>query len=561
MFRIFSNPVKKISCSAVSKRLFALAPNVDREVMEFDVLIVGAGPAGLATALRLKQLDSNLNVCVIEKGAEIGAHTLSGACIEMQAMNELIPDWKSLGAPIHQEAKNDYFVWLLNDKKHVRLPTPPQMQNHGNYIVSLGAVVQWLGKQCEDAGVDVFPGFAAADVIVEDGQLRGVITSDSGIAKDGTVKDSFAPGVQLRARQTVLGEGCRGSLTKNLFDKFGLRKNADPQTYGLGVKEVWEVVPSKFEAGKIVHTVGWPMDMKTYGGSWLYHWENNKVSLGFVVGLDYENTYLSPFQELQRWKKHPFIQSLLEGGRCISYGARTISEGGLQSLPKVSFPGGVLVGDSAGFVNVPKIKGTHNAMKSGMLAAEAIVEAFNSGSSEATSYYDRLKNSWVWEDLHKVRNIRPAFQWGFLPALAYSAVDTYLFRGRAPWTLHMKHADHECTKPAAECEKIAYPKPDGVISFDLLTQLARSGTNHEHDQPAHLTLKDPAVPQKVNLPVYDGPESRFCPAKVYEYVEGRLVINAQNCLHCKACDIKDPTQNINWVVPEGSGGPAYAAQM
>lgn len=529
--------------------------------MDVDVLVVGAGPAGLSSALRLKQLDPNLSVCVIEKGAEIGAHTLSGACIETRALDELIPDWKERGAPLRQLATDDQFVWLLGNERHLRLPNPPQMINHGNYIVSLGAVVSWLGKQCEEAGVDVFPGFAAADVIVEDGQVRGVVTADSGIAKDGTPKETFAPGMQLRAKQTIFGEGCRGSLTKKLFDEFRLRAGVDPQTYGLGIKEVWEVQPEKFRPGKVVHTVGWPMDMKTYGGSWMYHWEDNKVSLGFVIGLDYKNTYLNPFQEMQRWKTHPFIRSVLEGGRCISYGARTISEGGLQSLPRVSFPGGVLVGDCAGFLNVPKIKGTHNAMKSGMLAAEAIASALKSGSTEAIGYRESLEKSWVWDDLRRVRNIRPAFQYGFLPAMAYSAIDTYLFRGLAPWTLRMRHADHECTAPAAECKKIEYPKPDGVITFDILTQLAKSGTNHDHDQPAHLTLKDATVPERINLPVYDGPEGRFCPAKVYEYVNGKLVINAQNCLHCKACDIKDPTQNINWVVPEGSGGPAYAGSM
>jgi electron-transferring-flavoprotein dehydrogenase len=437
------------------------------------------------------------------------------------------------------------------------------MHNHGNYVISLGALVQWLGQQCEAAGVDVFPGFAAADVLFSaDGStVEGIVTSDAGIAKNGEVKSSFAPGVQLRAKQTVFAEGCRGSLTKQLFSKLGLRKGVAPQTYALGVKEVWEIDPAKFEAGKIVHTVGWPMDPKTYGGSFLYHWEDNKVSLGFVVSLDYWNTYLSPFQELQRWKMHPFVRPLLEGGQCISYGARTLSEGGLQSLPKVSFQGGLIVGDAAGFLNVPKIKGTHNAMKSGMVAAEAIAEALTAQSAEAVSYREKLEKSWLWDDLNRARNIRPAFQHGFYAGMLNAAIDTYVFHGKAPWTLSHKHADNEATLPASQCPKIDYPKPDGVVSFDLLTQLAKSGTNHDHDQPAHLTLLDPTVPEKVNLPIYDGPEGRFCPAKVYEYVNNKLVINAQNCLHCKACDIKDPTQNINWVVPEGAGGPAYGAAM
>ncbi|MEE2997442.1 MAG: electron transfer flavoprotein-ubiquinone oxidoreductase [Pseudomonadota bacterium] len=541
---------------------------MERDSMEYDVVIVGAGPSGLASAIRLRQLAEEngreISVCIIEKGSEVGAHILSGAVIEPRALNELLPDWKDRGAPLNTPVEEDHFL-LLGKDRATRLPTPPQMINHGNYIVSLGNVCRWLGEQAEAAGVEIYPGFAAAEVLYDDdGRVKGVATGEMGIGKDGEHTANYEPGIELHAKQTIFAEGCRGSLTKTLFEKFHLRDGVDPQTYGIGIKELWEINQENHHLGRVVHTIGWPMNARTYGGSFLYHFEENQVAVGFVVGLDYNNPHLSPFEEFQRFKTHPKIRPTFEGGRRIAYGARAINEGGYQSVPKLTFPGGLLIGCTAGFLNVPKIKGSHTAMKSGMLAAEAVFELIigGTGQAEATSYENAIKKSWIWEELYRVRNIRPVFKWGLWAGLIYSAIDTYVFRGRAPWTLK-NHADHQTIKKASEAATIEYPKPDGKVSFDRLSSVFISNTNHEENQPAHLTLKDESVPISVNLAEYDAPEQRYCPAGVYEIVaeddgsNPQLQINAQNCVHCKTCDIKDPTQNINWVVPEGGGGPNY----
>ncbi len=543
---------------------------MERESMEYDVVIVGAGPSGLSAAIRIRQLaeetGTDLSVCVLEKGSEVGAHILSGAVMEPRAMNELFPTWQDMGAPLDTPVNDDRFMFLTKGGGF-QLPTPPQMNNHGNYIVSLGNVCRWLAEQAEGMGVEIYPGFAAAEVLYdENGAVRGVATGDMGIGKDGQPTANHQPGMELHARQTIFAEGCRGSLTKTLFERFGLRDGVDPQTYAIGIKELWEVDSSAHHEGRAVHTIGWPLDGETYGGSFLYHLKNNLVAVGFVVGLDYKNPYLSPFEEFQRFKTHPRMRSYFEGGRRISYGARALNEGGFQSIPKLTFPGGLLIGCGAGFLNVPKIKGSHNAMKSGMTAAEAIVETLSTDDAskkvEAVSYPEKLKKTWVWDELRQVRNVRPAFRAGMFFGLAYSAIDTYVFGGKAPWTLH-HHEDHESLRPAAHSVPIDYPKPDGEISFDRLSSVFLSSTNHEEDQPAHLTLKDASVPIEHNLALYDAPEQRYCPAGVYEIVREndgsnpRLQINAQNCVHCKTCDIKDPSQNINWVVPEGGGGPNY----
>ncbi len=539
----------------------------ERESMQYDVVIVGAGPAGLAAAIRLKQLagehQHELSVCVLEKGSEVGAHIMSGAVIEPRALNELLPDWKALGAPLNTPAQDDRFLFLT-ERKAYRLPTPPPMHNQGNYIVSLSNVCRWLAQQAEALGVEIYPGFAAAEVLyAEDGSVRGVATGDLGIGRNGQPTERHQPGMELHAGQTLFAEGCRGSLTKTLFDRFKLREDADPQTYGIGIKELWEVDSAQHHPGRVVHTIGWPLDTHTYGGSFLYHLENSQVAVGFVIGLDYSNPLLSPFEEFQRFKTHPEIRETFAGGRRVCYGARAISEGGFQSLPKLTFPGGMLVGDTAGMLNVPKIKGTHTAMKSGMTAAEALFEHVRTGGgTEVVGYPERLRHTWLWDELYQVRNIRPAFRWGLFPALAYSALDTYVLRGKAPWTLK-QHPDHTQLKRASEAMPIAYPKPDGRLTFDRLSSVFISNTNHEEDQVPHLQLKDPSIAINVNLDLYDAPEQRYCPAAVYEIVRDasggnpRLQINAQNCVHCKTCDIKDPTQNINWVVPEGGGGPNY----
>jgi len=526
--------------------------------MEYDVVVVGAGPSGLSCAIRLKQLNPGLSVCVLEKGAEVGAHILSGAAVEPRSLAELIPDWKEKGAPLQTPARKDKFLFLTKSKAF-RLPTPPQMNNHGNYIISLGNFCKWLAQQAEGAGVEIFPGFAAAEVLYDDrGAVRGVATGDVGIGKDGQKTANFQPGMELHAKQTVFAEGCHGSLTKTLIKKFDLRKDSDPQTYGLGVKEIWEILPENHQEGLVVHTVGWPMDAKTYGGSFVYHAAGNQVYIGFVVGLDYRNPYLSPFAEMQRFKLHPAIRKTLEGGRRVAYGARALAEGGFQSLPKLTFPGGLLVGDTAGFLNVPKIKGTHTAMKSGMLAAEAVAENCAAGA-ECSAYSEKLEASWIWKELHKVRNIRPGFNYGLWFGLVHAAFQT-LGGWMLPYTLK-NHADYAQLDKAKDCKKIDYPKPDNVLTFDRLTSVKLSNTMHEENQPSHLKLKDPSVPVEKNLPEYDEPAQRYCPAAVYEIVEEqgqkKFVINAQNCVHCKTCDIKDPAQNIDWVVPQGGGGPRY----
>jgi electron-transferring-flavoprotein dehydrogenase len=543
-----------------------------REVMEYDVVVVGAGPAGLAAAIRLKQLAAQhqheVSVCVLEKGSEVGAHILSGAVMDPRSLNELVPDWRRLDAPLNAPVSEDRFVFLTEGGswKVPDFMLPACFRNHGMYVVSLGNVCRWLARQAEGLGVEIFPGFAAAEVLHrEDGAVRGVATGDMGIGRDGKPTANHQSGMALHARYTFFAEGCRGHLGRRLQDRYNLRAGADPQVHGIGLKELWEIRPEKHQQGLVIHTAGWPLASGTYGGSFFYHLENNQVSIGFVVGLGYSNPYLSPYEEFQRYKTHPAIRPFLEGGKRLAYGARAISAGGLQSLPKLVFPGGCLIGDDAGFLNASRIKGSHAAIKSGMLAAEAAFAALRAGraNDELGAYPEAFRESWLHDELHRARNFKPWMSKGLALGTLMVGVDQVVFGGRAPWTLHHRHADHETLKTKGEAQPIAYPKPDGVVSFDRLASVFISNTNHADDQPCHLTLKDASVPVKVNLELYDAPEQRYCPAGVYEIVRDangdnpHLQINAQNCVHCKTCDIKDPTQNIVWVAPEGGGGPNY----
>jgi electron-transferring-flavoprotein dehydrogenase len=544
----------------------------EREAMEYDVVVVGGGPAGLAAAIRIKQLaaekGTEIGVCLIEKGSEIGAHILSGAVMDPRAINELLPDWKENGAPLNVPVAEDRFLFLT-EKGSLRVPDlllPRCFLNHGNYVISLGNVCRWLGQQAEALGVEIFPGFAAAEVLYNDnGSVKGVATGDMGVGKDGQPTANHQPGMELHAKYTFFAEGCRGHLGKQLQQRFKLRDGVDPQVYGIGLKELWQIDPARHQPGLVMHTAGWPLDHGTYGGSFFYHMEDNLVAAGFVVGLAYSNPYLSPYDEFQRYKTHPEIRRFLEGGKRLAYGARAISAGGLQSLPKLVFPGGVLIGDDAGFLNVSRIKGSHAAIKSGMMAAEAAVEAITAGraADELTRYPEAFRASWLYDELYRARNFKPWMSKGLMTGTLMVGFDQVVLGGKAPWTLHHKHADNETLANKRNATPIVYPKPDGVLTFDRLSSVFIANTNHEENQPCHLTLKDPTVPVNVNLELYDAPEQRYCPAGVYEIIRDddgtnpRLQINAQNCVHCKTCDIKDPTQNIVWVVPEGGGGPNY----
>lgn len=544
----------------------------ERESMEYDVVVVGAGPGGLATAIRLKQLAAergqDISVCVLEKGAEVGAHILSGAVMDPQALSELIPDWKEKGAPLNTAVTEDKFLFLTTKKAHAtpKWLLPTCFHNEGNYIVRLGDVVKWMGEQAEGLGVDLFPGFAASEVLYTDsGAVKGVATGDMGVARDGSHTANYQPGMELHARYTIFSEGSRGQLGRQLIERFKLDAGCDPQSYALGIKEMWEVDPAQSQPGLVVHTSGWPLDADTYGGSFLYHLDNNIVVVGLVVGLDYANPWLSPFDEFQRYKTHPAIRRTFEGGKRIAYGARSLTAGGLLSLPKLVFPGGAMVGCEAGFLNASRIKGSHSAIKTGALAAEAAFDALVAGRShdELSAFPEAFQKSWLHAELNKSRNFKQWFKKGRTMGTLMTGIEQWLFRGKMPWTIRHSKPDHACLQPAAECARIDYPKPDGKLTFDRLSSVFISNTNHEENEPVHLTLKDASVPVSINLAKYGGPEARYCPAGVYEFIkddkgEDRLQINAQNCVHCKTCDIKDPTQNIVWVAPQGGEGPVYS---